>query len=199
MDDEDEEQMRAALHNYFILSYDTLRSVPIPQEDLLTINHSLAKKPFKKQWNDKPPLPSTEHRKDLILKHKEVPSCLRCAVWISSVFQLTNPSMPQFQADTFATLGRIQSIELGWDMVLKECEKDFDVGEVGMCYPLFRVVNGEVEKVKMRRTREQDFGISEQGSLALGKLLFCIGMLCADELKMSYLFMLEDFITHALL
>ena len=43
MDDEDEEQMRAALHNYFILSYDTLRSVPIPQEDLLTINHSLAK------------------------------------------------------------------------------------------------------------------------------------------------------------
>ena len=179
MADEDEEQMRATLHNYFILSHDTLRGVSISQD----LNHQQEKKSNYYYWNDKPPLPDTKDRKQILIKganntpSSAIPSCLRCAVWISSVYKLANDQMPQAQADTFATLGKIQSIEYAWSLVVKEClpslEEDPHLTDV--LYPLFQGGMTLSEMQQNRNKRNDDFGMSDDGRLALTKVLVCAG------------------------
>lgn len=177
--EEEEEQMRAALHNYFILSHDTLRAVSIPQ-DLANLDQN-------SQWTEKPPLPNSKDRKLLLIKGTTVlPSCLRCAVWISSIFNLANNSdsnnvmnqMPQAQADTFATLGKIQSIEHAWSLVVKECfpsTSKLDLKDA-LYYPLFQGGSMTVlEMDEVRKQRDEDFGVPDEGRLALTKVLICAG------------------------
>uniref|UniRef100_A0A7S2K1S0 Oxidation resistance protein 1 n=1 Tax=Leptocylindrus danicus TaxID=163516 RepID=A0A7S2K1S0_9STRA len=169
-DVENEEQMRAALQRYFILSHDTLRGNVIDQAI-----------EFDTGWTDKPPLIDDIRRFKLMCR-AGVPACLRCAVWISSVYQIANPQIPRVQAETYATLGKIKFIEHGWDLVTKETFPDeSDVRDA--LYPIFTNVNASsIEETEMvRRQLEEDVGMNAAGRLALTKVLVCTRHLLGVE------------------
>jgi len=163
--EENAEQLRAALHNHFILSHDSLRNISISQDISVSTG-----------WPDKPPLPNPEKRKELIMMKggDGVPGYLRCAVLISNICFLSNAQMPSYQADTNATLGKIRAIEHGWDLVTKECFPDSsDALQYQDLYPLFLQKKLTVtEEEDIRKQRDEDFGIRER--LPLTKVLLCV-------------------------